>query len=714
MAGARLPATAGGAEHPDMPLRRLSRSALCAAVFAAIPAFAADAPTPPPDWRAQATAHRLTPTQIERLERDGFVVTPQSLPRGFEALKGGREPAFLSSDIALEVFHALLADSMEALAVARREPLAAYLGTLWKHTNAVAASIATDPVGQRTLRHVRLTLGPALVLLGQPLDGASAEERTAIDTGVQRIRAGQTTEPPAWLAPASEDPSLAAQERIDYAGMSPVGFYTRTPELADLFRATRWLQSVPFRARIDHEAVAAVLLRDQTDTAPLPPALTVWFELLAPYRSPAVSDIFEGKDFENTAAPDRPAAARKILEGRAAFEIDPARRHRTGKNAEPDRLVLHVLPAGLATDQDALNEAVAATQRSDALPTGLILADWLGFAPAAPLAHAAGWITPKRPWVPEPSALSRDEEFERNFNYEMSLRGEVLNARTVSIAAALQPTPHDHLLALWRSLAQPPAPWAPEFMHRSAWQWKSTNTALASWALTRHAFALELPDCFAMVEGIDDPPPLILEPAPEFWSAIRTVVEVFEQRFRQAELLRSYSGVELDAACTAWNSGDTAALGRLYLIDRWSALLKVARSTERLCLRQGAHLPADTEDKHLVSFLYDSLFFATTGQGGGFMGASGQIPPDLAPQVVPVWSNPTTRATLHAAVGRPRWMWVLYPWEGRPVLCRSAVLTYHEFVEPDGKRVTDEEWKARLDSGPPPRAPEWLAPLFGE
>jgi len=695
-----------------MPLRRLPRPALCAALALAS-ALAVGAPTAPADWHTQATARKLTSAQMVRLERDGFVVTPQSLPRGFEALKGGQEPAFLSSDIALEAFHALLADSMEALAVTRREPLAAYLGTLWKTTNVVAASLATDPVGQRTLRHLRLTLGPALVLLGQPLDGASAEERTAIDTEVQRIRAGQSAEPPAWLAPASEDPSLAAQERIDYAGMSPVGFYTRTPELADLFRATRWLQSVPFRARIDHEAVAAVLLGHQTDTAPLPPALDVWFELLAPYRSPAVSDIFVGEDFSNTGATDRSAAARKILEGRAAFEIDPARRYRTGKDAEPDRLVLHVLPAGLAADQDALNEAVAATRHSEVMPTGLILADWLGFAEAAPLAHAAGWITPKRPWVPEPSTLSEDEELNQRLNIEESLRGEVLNARTVSIAAALRPTPHDHLLALWRSLAQPPAPWAPDFMRRSAWHWKSANAALASWALTRRAFSLEQPSMCAIEFGIEDPPPLIVEPAPEFWSAFRTVVEVFEQRFRQAGLLRSYDIAEIEAASLACKPGDTSVIDRLFLVDRWSALLKVARSTERLCLRQGARLPADAEDKRLISFLYDSLFFATTGQGYGFMGSNGQVPPDLAPQVVPVWSNPVTRATLHAAVGRPRWMWVLYPWEGRPVLCRSAALTYFEFTEPDGLRVTDAEWKARLDSKTPPPQPAWLQPLFG-
>ncbi len=686
-------------------LRRVLRGAsllLC-------PALTLAGDEPSTDWRAQAAAHKLSDAQIARLEHDGFI-TAESLPRGFEALKREREPAFLSADIALETFHALLSDSTEALGLARREPLAAYLAALWKKTNADAAGpLGSDPLGQSALRHVRRTLGPALLLLGQPLDGIADSERIAIEAEVQRIRAGQPAEPPLWLAPPSEDPSLAAQERIDYAALQPVSFYAETPELADLYRATRWLQSVPFRARLENEAVAALLLASRKGGQPTPPALVTWFDLMAPYRSPAVEEIslWEG---DPTTTTEWSSTARKTLAHRKPFEVDPRRRRREEPTDPLARVIFHVLPSGLSTDQDALNEAVARIQRPGAMPTGLIIAGWLGFAGAEERARRAGWSTPSRPWEAVPVPRAANDNIDWDGMREGYLRGEILSQRAPSIAAVLRDNPHEHLLALWRSLAQPPAPWAPEFMRRPAWQWKSANAALASWALTRRAFALEQPEVPAIEFGIDAPPPLIVEPSPEFWSAFRGVVDVFENKFTVAGLLRPYGEAELIAA-TAGNRTDDSAFRLLALVDRWSALRKMAYSTERLALRQGTGLPADAEDTQLAAFFYDILIFATTGLGGGFMGASGAIPPDRAPQTVPIWNSPSTNATLHAAVGRPRRMWLLYPWQGQPVLCRSAVLTYHEFVEPDGKRVTDAEWKARLDSENPPQPPDWLQPI---
>ena len=691
-----------------MDLGWLPRPALWLTAFALGGIAANAAPESAPDWRAQAAAHKLSAAQVARLEHDGFV-TAESLPRGFEALKHGREPAFLSTDIALEAFHELLSDSMEALGTTRREPLAAYLTARWKETNADAAGpLGADPLGQSALRHVRRTLGPALLLLGQPLVGITDTERIAIEAEVQRIRAGQPAEQPLWLAPASEDPSLAAQERIDYAALQPVGFYAQTPELADLFRATRWLQAVPFRARFENEAVAALMLARRKGGTPVPPALATWFELMAPYRSPSVDEIslWEG---DPTTAAEWNSTARKTLAHRKPFEADPRRRRQDASTDPLARVVFHVLPSGLSADQDALNEAVVETKRQGAMPTGLIIAGWLGFAEAEERACHAGWSTPPRPWEAVPAPRAAGDNIDWDGMRECYLRGEILSQRAPSIAAALRNNPHEHLLALWRSLAQPPAPWAPEFMRRPAWQWKSANAALASWALTRRAFALEQPDGVAIEFGVDAPPPLIIEPSPEFWAAFRTVVEVFENKFTAAGLLRPSDHDELIAATDAGRA-DYAMFRRLTLVDRWSALRKMACSTERLALRQCTNLPADAEDAQLAAFLYDILFFTTTGDGGGFMGASGAIPPDRAPRTVPVWHSPSTNTTLHAAVGRPQRMWLLYPWQGQPLLCRSAVLTYHEFVEPDGKRVTDAEWKARLDSANPPQPPNWLQP----
>lgn len=52
---------------------------------------------------------------------------------------------------------------------------------------------------------------------------------------------------------------------------------------------------------------------------------------------------------------------------------------------------------------------------------------------------------------------------------------------------------------------------------------------------------------------------------------------------------------------------------------------------------------------------------------------------------------------LEAGIARPRELFVLYPWQGRDVLCRGAVLPYHEFAT--DRRLTDTEWRALLDGG---------------
>ena len=45
----------------------------------------------------------------------------------------------------------------------------------------------------------------------------------------------------------------------------------------------------------------------------------------------------------------------------------------------------------------------------------------------------------------------------------------------------------------------------------------------------------------------------------------------------------------------------------------------------------------------------------------------------------------------------------------KEVLCRGAVLPYHEFAHPE--RLTDAGWKALLDSPGRPAAPAWLRPV---
>ncbi|MBK9991436.1 MAG: DUF3160 domain-containing protein [Verrucomicrobia bacterium] len=47
--------------------------------------------------------------------------------------------------------------------------------------------------------------------------------------------------------------------------------------------------------------------------------------------------------------------------------------------------------------------------------------------------------------------------------------------------------------------------------------------------------------------------------------------------------------------------------------------------------------------------------------------------------------------SLAVAIGRPRFFYVLYPWNGMQVLCTGSVLQYYEYDS--AQRLTDVEWK---------------------
>ena len=63
---------------------------------------------------------------------------------------------------------------------------------------------------------------------------------------------------------------------------------------------------------------------------------------------------------------------------------------------------------------------------------------------------------------------------------------------------------------------------------------------------------------------------------------------------------------------------------------------------------------------------------------------------------------------LAAGVGRPREFYVLYPWNGLEVLCVGSVMQYYEYET--SERLTDDAWRALLDSPAAPPLPAWFQP----
>jgi hypothetical protein len=64
---------------------------------------------------------------------------------------------------------------------------------------------------------------------------------------------------------------------------------------------------------------------------------------------------------------------------------------------------------------------------------------------------------------------------------------------------------------------------------------------------------------------------------------------------------------------------------------------------------------------------------------------------DDSPGIVHVSAIAPRSAVFHVATGRPRLLYILYPWQGEELFCQGAILPYHE-VEAE-RPMGDQEWR---------------------
>jgi len=144
-----------------------------------------------------------------------------------------------------------------------------------------------------------------------------------------------------------------------------------------------------------------------------------------------------------------------------------------------------------------------------------------------------------------------------------------------------------------------------------------------------------------------------------------------------------------------------------YPAARWDILVTLSRQLETILAKQLDEIElTDSERSILISYGY------TVADSMGHHGEAID-PDDDAPRWVEVAQDPNTGQSLGVATGRARALFVLYPWHGRELLCTGAVLSYYEEWAPP-QRLTDAEWKQKLDSPAAPAPPAWLAPILAK
>lgn len=242
---------------------------------------------------------------------------------------------------------------------------------------------------------------------------------------------------------------------------------------------------------------------------------------------------------------------------------------------------------------------------------------------------------------------------------------------------------HENLYWSWlyplRALLQDTPEECPEFMRTQAWQRRRLNAALASWTRFNHRIIRDRDPSeltFPIPVKLPPPPPALLgyvEPIPVFWERLLSLTRMASAKLDSLGVL------------TPESRGQFNRLEEL--LQRISNVLD----------RQLAGEPPSPKDveffEEFPSMLRKMLpgaerhGLATIRPAGGT-----EIRPAVGDIDLIIVACPTHDGKIRLAVG--------------------PVLSYYEFKNPPGRRLTDETWRLMLDSPARPGRLDWYSPFI--
>ncbi|RBP45846.1 uncharacterized protein DUF3160 [Roseimicrobium gellanilyticum] len=719
-------------------------------------------PEPPKNWQEAAKRAGLTDDQLSRLEKDKFLVTGVEERQSFRAYLGGNVPFFVTSDAVLNAYHVLFEESLRQQEEVQAGGLRSFCDTVWKDLGSIESRYSgDDALIAQSKRRAMFTIGVALRLFGGDIDGASPELKKSIDDEVALILKAEGRHKPALLG--KPEPSFVA---FEYALFRPVGFYADKGTLSRYFRAVRWLQLVPFRADFPEEHLAFHMLGTirQHYFGGVLTTRTILFTALGGVRDHLDLDetrlVSYGREKARVDDSFFKSGLDVVRADAGQMALSPSPFSDRVREVAPgqDDLEFRALSTYRLPEDIAMYTAAAVQSPSQSsISPGLAFNAWLGVPKAEELYRQqcgpdawaqliAGRPTLRRdygdadaqqePWWKRPFQV---------WSSELEYRGTLRWAAEVDERA-------------------------PAFMRSLAWQTKAMQTIAASWAQARHAWMLQSKPQVHVLKGTASPQGFI-EPLPEFFmrlsqcaghmgrlasdaeavgDPVAAVVEEMRETVKSERARVAEKAGEQEISEATWVLSKQLGTYRvpmdhdklqnpsredvLRLADEleklaarvqqearpgselWGILQEERIRTdvlwhelEVLCLRLSA-----MADKQLSGRTFtqdENSFISHTGRRlSRIMLYRGQAlfhPHDDAPRIAFISSQPKRAMMQHVGIGRPRHLYVLYPWEGKDVLCRGIVMPYHE-VEA-ATTLTDEAWRERFSKGGErPPIPAWL------
>jgi hypothetical protein len=472
---------------------------------------------------------------------------------------------------------------------------------------------------------------------------------------------------------------------VDYSQFVPRGHYTRSESLQRFFRVMMWYGLTPFALRTNE---------GRTDEAIRQSLLLV----RSLYRSRLDGDwatIYEPTSFYVGSADDVTPAEWKVAMEQAfgagadvAAFADPVRfeafvaaaqklrpaRIQTRTRIQPNQpkvpdpsIQLRFMGQRYIPDSEILQRLSIPLQR--VFPSGLDVMAVLGSQRALDILDSHSAIYNPNNWgdyKPERARLIEEFAQVKPTTWNSNLYWSWLYA----LKALLAPAPEGY----------------PSFMRNAAWQDKSLNTALGSWAELRHDTILYGKQSGAEQGDGDEPFAYkgYVEPNVLVWQRLLSLT----RQSREGLTARGLLSDELK--------------GKFEEFEQMLTTLNLI--SEKELRNQKLTTEEYDQIRHIGGQLEYLTLSVMTGKPDTWELVN-ETDKDMA--VIADVHTGGDRA-LEEGVGHAYEILAIVPVEGRLVLTRGAVFSYYEFDYPAADRLTDEKWQALINAGRAPQPPVWI------
>jgi len=611
----------------------------------------------------------LSDDQKALLSKNLFAVAPtddEQMFHIYEQNDYSNIPSFVSTDMVLQLYHVFYDSTLRHVEEEKLLPQLRTLTTGMYAQSLKTYTAATDPAVKEAAKRNLTYFAVASAQLGlSPQIPAEISKDLATETQMISNHEGRL-------------PSAIFPYEIDYSQFVPRGHYTRSEDLKRFFRTMMWYGLVPFAMPVSGNssddvsrvAIQSLLMANDIVQAKLTKPWVAIYEPTSFYVGTAddltAADILAaGKPiYGENPAPDTFSYKAKLAQFVDAISKAQKPQIATMLKGVPGGLQFRFMGQRFIPDSAAMQQL----GNDGSVPTGMDVAAVFGNKRARALLQLSQ----------SNGALS-------------SGHLAMIDQLAAGVAATPATTWGSNLYWGWLYCLQPlntPAPDTyPSFMHSEAWQDRSLNSTLASWAELRHDTILYAKQSAAECGGEEGPPPPkvkgYVEPNVAFYSRLAWLLDKTNQGLKSRGLL--------DDTLTSSFEGFGDLLHKLGEI-----------STKELT---GVKLSGEEYDTiRYIGGTIENLTLSTTAPGSNSW--------DL---VDPADRNMALIADVHTrypdaeevGVGPANEILVIVPIEGKLVLTRGATLSYYEFMQPVNDRLTDERWQAMLKAGTAPPVPSW-------